>query len=178
MISVPLHTVENRFRPRMGHAMIRQRVGDLLEIDEAGRHYYFVVLTGIVLFGGNIVFAFHNDGRKREAGELATADPGFNICTDLLLPKREGRVKRLGRFADVSAFWRTRFVKATNEYRPGVKAKEWFIHRADDLGGDPIARVTELTPEYRAAMDSGSHSFDLVAEKVLSRYTPDRNELA
>jgi hypothetical protein len=56
-----------------------------------------------------------------------------------------------------------------------VKAKEWFIYNIDDLG-QHIARVPKLAQEYREAMDSGCHSFDLVAEKVLARYTPDQNE--
>lgn len=73
-------------------------------------------------------------------------------------------------------FWRSKYAKATTEYRLGVKAKEWFIYHIDDLGGQHIARVAKLTPEFREAMDSGCHSFDLVASKVLARYTPDQNE--
>ena len=42
--------------------MIRQQVGDLLEIEYEGKYYYVVVLTKIVSFGGNIVFAHHTDG--------------------------------------------------------------------------------------------------------------------
>jgi len=38
--------------------MIRQQLGDLLEICFEDRYYYLVVLTKIVMFGGNIVFAF------------------------------------------------------------------------------------------------------------------------
>lgn len=61
------------------------------------------------------------------------------------------------------------------EYRAGVKAREWFIYPMGRMNAH-IDRVTELTPEYRAAMDSGCHSFDLVARKVLGRYTPEQNE--
>jgi hypothetical protein len=155
--------------------MIHQRIGDLLEIEEGGKYFYVVVLTKVVMFGGNILFAFHNEGKKRALGSLVPDSSGFNICADLLLPKREGRVARLSRYEDVTGFWRSKFVKATNEYRPGVKAKEWFIKHIDDLTHH-IARVAELTPEHRKAMDSGCHSFDLVAAKVLARYTPDQNE--
>lgn len=156
--------------------MIQQKIGDLLEIEEDGKYYYVVVLTKVVMFGGNILFAFHNGGEKREVNYLSASEGGFNICADLLWPKRERRVKRLHRYEDVSPFWQSKFVKATNEIRLGVKAKEWFIYDADKLGGDHIARVTKLTPEYREAMDSGCHSFDLVVQKVLARYTPDQNE--
>jgi hypothetical protein len=156
--------------------MLQQRIGDLLEIKEGKRHFYVVVLTNVVYFGGNIVFAFHSDGGKRDASELAATDGGFNICCDLLWPKRDGAVTRLSRFADVSPFWRTRFVKATNEIRQGVRAKEWFVFEVDKLGGQHFLRANELADPYRAAMDGGCYSFDLVAERILARYTPDQNE--
>ena len=116
--------------------MIRQQVGDLLEVQEDGKFYYVVVLTPIVMFGGNIVFAFHNDGQKRATGEVFVGNLGFNTCTDLLLPKREKRVTRLRRFADVTPFWRSTYVKATNQITPGLKAIHWYIYRASQLGGD------------------------------------------
>jgi hypothetical protein len=156
--------------------MIQQRIGDLLEIKEGGKYFYVVVLTKVVMFGGNILFAFHNEGKKCEISSLPPNNSGFNICADLLLPKREGRVARLHHYEDLTPFWRSKYVKATNEYRLGVKAKEWFIYNVDDLSGRHIARVAKLTPEYRQAMDDGSHSFDLVAGKVLARYAPDLNE--
>jgi hypothetical protein len=159
-----------------GDNMIQQRVGDLLEIKEGGKYFYVVVLTKVVMFGGNILFAFHNDGKKRQLSSLAPDGSCFNICADLILPKRKGRVARLHRYDDLTPFWRSKFAKSTVEYRPGVKAKEWFIYSIDNLGGPHLARVAQLTPEYRMAMDSGCHSFDLVADKVLARYTPDQNE--
>jgi hypothetical protein len=155
--------------------MIQQKVGDLLEVKEGSQFVYVVVLTRIVLFGGNILFAFHTDGERRAPDSLDPTHAGFNICADLLWPKREGRVTRIHRFADVAPFWRTRFVKSTFERRPGVKAREWFIYTVDRMDAH-TARLVELPPEYRAAMDSGCCSFDLVASKVLARYSPDQNE--
>ena len=155
--------------------MIQQRIGDLLEIEDGGKYYYVVVLTKVVMFGGNIVFAFHNEGEKREVNNLLPSGAGFNICTDLLWPKQEGRVRRMNRCEDVLPYWRTKLMKSTHEVRPGVKAKEWFIYSVDTLV-DHIARVTELSTEHLGAMDSGCHSFDLIAKKVLARYTPDQDE--
>jgi len=82
----------------------------------------------------------------------------------------------LHHFDDTSPFWRTKFAKTTHEHRLGVKAKEWFIYRIDQLGGNHIARVSKMTQEYREAMDSPCYSFDLVAERIDRRYTPDQNE--
>src|SRR5438105_4020101 len=99
--------------------MIRQAPGDLLEIELEGKFYYVVVLTNIVMFGGNIVFAFHGDGSRRDSDSLTEAAPGFNICTDLLMPKKYGAVRRLRHFRAVSSFWRTHLVKGTTEWRVG-----------------------------------------------------------
>lgn len=156
--------------------MIRQQIGDLLEIHYDGAYSYVVVLTKIVMFGGNIVFAFHTDGRKRKLHDLLASKTGFNVCTDLLLPKREGVVSRLEHLEDVSRFWRTQFTKGTVEYRPGAKAKEWFIYKIDQLDRGHIARVSALNAEYRQAMDHSCYSFDMVARMIQQRYTPDQNE--
>jgi len=156
--------------------MIQQRIGDLLEVEEERKYFYVVVLTRVVMFGGNILFAFHTDGAKRDIHRLTVGSRGFNICADLLRPKREGRVVRLHHFEDLAGFWRTKYTKNTHEYRLGVKAKEWFIHDIHDPGGPQVARVAKLNKEYQEAMDSGCYSFDLVAEKALAGYTPDQNE--
>jgi hypothetical protein len=53
--------------------MIQQRIGDLLQIEEVGGHVYVVVLTKAVMFGGNILFAFHGDGRNATLAALRPA---------------------------------------------------------------------------------------------------------
>ena len=154
--------------------MIRQAPGDLLEIQFEGKFYYVVVLTKIVMFGGNIIFAFHGDGRQRPSDTLTEHDSGFNICTDLLLAKKQGTVRRLRSLPDVSGFWRTRLVKGTNEWRKGHRASEWYIYRVDNLR-DHIEIRSSMPPKYAAAMDHGMYSFDLVASKILNGYTPEQN---
>ena len=65
-------------------------------------------------------------------------------------------------------------VKSTHEYRPGHKAREWFIYRVDDLRNQ-IERRSSMPPEYAEAMDGGMHGFGLVASKILEGYTPSNN---
>lgn len=154
--------------------MIRQNPGDLLEIEFEGRFYYLVVLTKIAMFGGNIVFAFHGDGRRRTTESLTPDAPGYNVCTDLLYPKKHGVVKRIGRVADLAPYWRTRYAKATLEYRTGVKSKDWWIYQIDNLR-KLVVRTSTMTPQYARAMDRQTSSFDLVAQAILSGYTPDQN---
>jgi hypothetical protein len=154
--------------------MIQQQPGDLLEVQFDGKFYYVAVLTKIVMFGGNIVFAFHSDGLQRSQDLLTQTAPGFNVCTDLLLPKKQGEVHRLIRLPDTAAFWRTRLVKTTSEHRLGYKAREWYIYSVDDLQNH-IERRSSMPPQYAAAMDGGMYAFDLVASKILEGYTPDKN---
>src|SRR6185436_3257384 len=104
--------------------MIQQQVGDLLEVQFDGAYWYVVVLTKIVMFGGNIVFAYHTDGTKQDFARMLLLDQGFNVCTDLLWPKKHGIVTRLHRFDDITRLWKTQYVKGTNEYRPGHKSRE------------------------------------------------------
>jgi hypothetical protein len=141
----------------MADRMIQQRVGDLLEIEFEGRWYYIVVLTKIVMFGGNIIFAFHSEGAKRPLAALLDAPRGFNICTDLLMLKRDGGVRRMHHVQDTSHLWLTKYVKSCNVVASGVKATTWFIYRIDDLAGPHVDRVRSLTPEYGAAMDDGCY---------------------
>lgn len=154
--------------------MIRQKPGDLLEIHFDDKFYYVVVLTPIVMFGGNIIFAFHGDGDSQHLDDLNPKGFGFNICTDLRLPKKEGVVSRIAANVDLAPYWRTRFAKGCQEYRKGHKAHEWWICPIDDLQNH-IARTSELPAEYRQAMDKGCFSFDLVADKIHQCYTPDQN---
>jgi len=154
--------------------MIRQQPGDILEIHFDDLFYYVVVLTPIVMFGGNIVFAFHGDGSRREVESLRADSSGFNVCTDLRLPKREGDVKRMKKVDDTTPFWRTQLAKGSHEHRPGHKAEEWWIYKIEDLMNH-IDRTSHMTKQYREAMDYSCSSFDLIAEKIRSNYTPDKH---
>ena len=64
--------------------MIQQRIGDLLEIEEGGQYFYVVVLSKVIMFGGNILFAFHNegqDGRSAALRQTAAASTYVLICS-------------------------------------------------------------------------------------------------
>jgi len=114
--------------------MIRQQVGDVLEINFEGGWYYIVVLTKIVMFGGNIIFAYHNDGKKMQFDDLKETNEGFNICTDLLWVKKQGLVTRIGKLNKVNGFFKTKYMKGCHEIKKGEKAKRWFIYDIDNPG--------------------------------------------
>jgi len=155
--------------------MIRQQVGDVLEISYEGNWFYLVILTKIVMFGGNIVFAYHNDGKKMDFESILKMNDGFNICTDLLMVKRKDLVKRIGKVSDTEKYFKTKYMKGTHQIKRGVKAKRWFIYHIDNLWTH-IADVRRLSKKYKKAMDHGTFSFPSVAKKVLQRYLPEQDD--
>jgi len=158
--------------------MIRQQVGDFLEIYFDDKYYYIIVLTKIVMFGGNVVFAFHTDGTKQVATRLLNSNKqlGFNVCTDLLLAKKQGDVSRITKVDDVSRFWISKYAKAHHSLvQRGERAKKWYIYDVNDWK-NPIKVKKWMTKKYKMAMDMTLCSFDVTAKKVLAKYTPDQNE--
>jgi len=157
--------------------MIQQRPNDLLEIYFEEKYYYLVVLTKIVMFGGNIVFAFHSDGSRQNSKELLSRKKpeGFNWCTDLLLAKRQGSVKRLEKLTSVEKFWKTRLVKSPiGAYQWGDKVKGWSIYSVDDLR-NRIETRRWMPKKYKMAMDHSCSSFDITADRILEGFTPDKS---
>ena len=71
------------------------------------------------MFGGNIVFAYHNDGKKMQLDDFKETNKGFNICTDLLWVKKQGLVTRIGKYANVDGFFKTKFMKGCREIKKG-----------------------------------------------------------
>jgi len=158
--------------------MIRQQVGDFLEIYFEGKYYYIIVLTKSVMFGGNIIFAFHTNGEKQDSTHLlhSKKPPGFNSCTDLLLAKKQGDVSRITKLDDVSGFWISKYAKADHSLvQRGEKAKRWYIYDVNDWK-NPIKVKKWMTKKYKMAMDMSTCSFDVTANKILAKYTPDQNE--
>ncbi|WNO10602.1 hypothetical protein [Teredinibacter sp. KSP-S5-2] len=145
--------------------MIQQRPGDVLEIEFEGGYYYLVVITKIIEFGGNIVYAFHGDGSKKDNFNASLDSPGFNICTDLLMPKTQGQVRRISKVINVQDYLVSKMRRSTHPLKVGEKAKEWWL-RPIDGSKSSVKRVKKLTKEQEMAMDGGTYSFDLVVEKI------------
>ena len=154
--------------------MIQQRPGDVLEIEFENRFYYLVVVTKIFMFGGNIVYAFHGTGEQIENFSWFPSKSGFNTCTDLLMPKKQGVVKKIGTVENPKDYLISNYIKGCHEHRPGKTASEWWISTVENPT-TYVARVKNLSEEYSKAMDSGTHSFDLTANKILTAYTSDKN---
>jgi len=156
--------------------MIRQQPKDFLEILFEGKYFYVVILSKIVMFGGNLIFAFHTDGSLQRAEDLLDqADPeGFNCCTDLLLAKREGEVRRIMKLEDIENYWKSKLLKQPHALQLGDPVPYWHIYNIDNLR-EPIKRVKWMRMKYKKAIDRTSMSFDITVMKILEKYSPEQN---
>jgi hypothetical protein len=157
--------------------MIQQKPNDFLEIYYEDNYYYLVVLTKIVLFGGNIVFGFHGDGSKKNPTELLEEEnpKGFNCCTDLLTAKKFGEVRRIEKLEDVSRFWRTKYAKSPiGAIEWGDRVKGWYIYSIHNL--QKVRKVKFfMTKKYKEAMENECAGFGAYVQLVQSGFTPDQS---
>jgi len=154
--------------------MIRQQVGDVLEIQFEGDWYYIVILTKIVMFGGNIVFAFYNNVKKKTYADLMKNPKGFNVCADILLAKREGLVQRIGKVDDVEKYFKTKYLRGIFTDKEGKPYGYWWIYHISDLRNH-VTKVKKLSGKYKNAMDQVTYSFPTVAIMVMNNYKPNKN---
>ncbi len=154
--------------------MIRQQVGDVLEIHYEGNWFYIVVLTKIVMFGGNIIFAFHNRGKKLSYDELLKSRKGFNVVADLILAKREGIVQRIGKVEAVDHYFTTKYMRGSWTDKEGKHRGDWSIYKISDPRKH-IAEVKRLSGKYKNAMDRVTYPFSAVARMVLGNYKPNKD---
>jgi hypothetical protein len=152
--------------------MIRQQIGDVLEIQFEGKWYYIIILTNIVMFGGNIIFAFHNSGKKMTYNDLMKNKNGFNVCADIIPAKREGLVQRIGKVEDVDQYYTTKFLRGSFIDKKGKPYGSWWIYDMSDLRNH-VAKVKKLSGKYKNAMDKVTYPFATVARMVLNNYKPN-----
>lgn len=152
--------------------MIRQQVGDLLEVELDGEFFYLVVLSKLVLFGGNIVFAYYTDGKMIELKDLDDNSNGFLVCSDLLYAKQNGNVRRLKKLNDLSIYWKTNFAKLLQHDQDG---DFWLVYDIHDLENE-VNEFRKLPEEYYTAMDHETAGIGVLFQKIKMRYSPELNE--
>lgn len=152
--------------------MIHQRPHDLLEIYLDGQYYYLVVLTKIVLFGGNIVFGFHGDGTKQDSEDLLLQQQptGFNCCVDLLYAKKHGEVKRIAAITVPERYWLTKFAKSPIKLGDsGDRVWGWKIYSIHDL--QKVKKLKFIVgKKYKQAMDNSCAGFGFYTQLVERKY--------
>ena len=93
--------------------MIKLKEGDVIAFKRGDRYYYAVVITPIIMFGGNLVYAFHmtTDDLISLAELLKRQTSGFNAVVDFILAKREKRIIKLGSIKNPQQFRKTQYFK-------------------------------------------------------------------
>ncbi|MGB2956735.1 MAG: hypothetical protein WBB64_12310 [Anaerolineales bacterium] len=152
--------------------MIRQQVGDVLEIHFEDKYYYIVILTKIVMFGGNIIFAFYGNGKRKTFEDLTNSKKGFNVCTDIILAKREGLVERIGKVDNVEKFFKTKYLRGIFIDKEGKPYGYWWIYHISDLRKH-VTKVKRLTGKYKNARDQVTYPFPTVAHMIMNNYKPN-----
>ena len=156
--------------------MIRQQPNDFLEVIFDEEYFYIVVLSKSVMFGGNLIFAFHTDGSCQNIEGLLNEDKpkGFNCCTDLILAKRQGKIRRICKLESVEKFWKSKLLKQPHALQLGDPVPYWHIYSIENLK-EPLKRVKWMRKKYRNAIDRSTTSFDVTVQKILEKYSPDQN---
>lgn len=152
--------------------MLQPRVGDLLEVYEDDEYYYLIILSKIVLFGGNIVYVFHYHGPKLSKFDdlIKERISGFNAVVDLIVPKREGNVRRVLKLPDYTRFLKTRYFKGTHTLTG--KASEWWIY---DLDHNLVARTSKPSNEMKNGMNYTCLSFTNLSQLVKENFVPSKD---
>ncbi len=154
--------------------MIRQQIGDVLEIQFEGNWFYIIILTKIVMFGGNIIFAFHNEGKKMEFDDLLKRKKGFNVVVDIIHAQREDIVRRIGKVDNVDGYFTTKYLRGSWTDKEGKHRGNWWIYEMADMRNH-IATVKKLSGKYRNAMDRVTYPFPTVAKMVMKNYKPNKD---
>lgn len=152
--------------------VIQIRPGDLIAVSASSKFYYALILDRIRLFGGNWTFVFHRTSAEPLAVEEILAGPreGFHAFVDFIWAKREGRITRIARAVDTTAFQGPGFLKATNAHRE--KATLWFI---SDMAFREVRRVEQLTPEERRYPLQSRIDDILMVRDVDRRWVPEKD---
>jgi|ERR1700752_1755110 len=153
--------------------MIRQRPGDLLQVERAGRYYYALVLSRDRAFGGDLVFAFHraSESPLGVAELVRRGSPGFYEFVDFILAKREGRLTRVASKVDCSLFPCPRFFR-----RPFRAPGGYWIF--EDMAGHEIKRTRSPSLEELRVPAIGRILDSLMADRIDQGWLRERDDAA
>lgn len=152
--------------------MILLRSGDVVAFKNGNKYCYAIILTKIVRFGGNFVYAFHLETERILSMEelLEKRTEGFNAIVDFIFVKREKRLTKIGYIDDYNKFWKHRFFKATNAIGNQIP-KMWFIY---DENFKELKRVKELTGEEKDYPLTIRIDYVLLSKLVAKKWLPTK----
>ena len=131
--------------------MIQLRLGDVIAFKSDDKYYYAIIITKIILFGGNLIYTFHLKTNKLLSMEevIGSKNNGFTAIVDFIFAKKEDRIVKVGHISDYERYWEKRFFKQSNDvWKLILKKKElpkiWYIY---DEKGNEVKKVKRLMQE-------------------------------
>jgi len=123
--------------------MIRPGVGDVVAVSARGKYYYALLLSKVRLFGGHLVYVFHQPSMQQLPVDqiVSPGASGFHEIVDFIWAKRENRLSRIASKVDITPFNTIRHFK--NTFALKGKADFWWIY---DESFNRIRRTELLTP--------------------------------
>lgn len=153
--------------------MVQLKQGDVIAIEQKGHYYYAVILSRIIYFGGNLVYAFHTKSDNLlTLKELIQKEPkGFNAIVDFIFAKREKRIIKLGQIEDLSKYRKYMYYKTTHQIKG--KANLWFIRNDSfkDIERKEVLNSVEKQYPLSSRIDDG-----LMIDKINSCWLPELDE--
>ena len=153
--------------------MIKLKEGDVIAFKRGDRYYYAVVITPIIMFGGNLVYAFHmtTDDLISLAELLKRQTSGFNAVVDFILAKREKRIIKLGSIKNPQQFRKTQYFK-----RQTPNKKFWFIEELKDKTTYEIKRTEKLNEEEVHYPYLSTIPTDWLADYIDKKWSPEQSD--
>jgi hypothetical protein len=153
--------------------MIQIKQGDVIAIKQKGHFYYAIILSRIIYFGGNLVYAFHtkSDNLLTLKELIHKETRGFNAIVDFIFAKREKRITKLGQIENLSKYREHKYYKATHQTRG--KAEFWFVSSDDFKEVKRTEQLSEDEKEYplRERIDD-----KLMIDKINNFWLPELDE--
>lgn len=151
--------------------MKQLKQGDVIAVELNGTYYYAIVLTPIIMFGGNLVYAFPFTTKELlKLDELLSRNlKGFNSVVDFIFAKRENRIIRLGSIENYSTFKLYKYFKACHELN--TKSNSWFIY---DENNKLIKRTNKLTIQEKEYPFWERIDDTLLAKRIVDNWFPEK----
>lgn len=150
--------------------MIHIKPGDVIAFELNNKYYYCLILSNIIYFGGNLVYAFDFSSDRLVALSelLQEKSSGFNAIVDFIFAKKENRLQKIGTITNYQDYWKHKFFKLTSAIKE--KATSWEIY---DASLKPIKMVDKLSEEEKKYPDLSRIDDTILVNLINNKWRPE-----
>lgn len=152
--------------------MKQLKPGDVVAFKLNENYCYAIILSKIIMFGANLVYAFPFATKEIiELNELLSSkQKGFNAIVDFILAKRENRITKLGDINNYLAFKLHKYFKGCHEIN--TKSHNWFIY---DDNNQIAKRTSQLTSEEKEYPFWERIDDTILAKRITVNWLPEND---